>query len=464
MTTSQELRATQSQKLALTPEMRQSINILQMSCTELGEFLENEMMENPLLERNETSDRGRDEAMGETPLTIDWSSYMKNCASSGNSRSLSDYSEDEEYTFEKFSHSDMTYREVLDLQFNLLAKTLSPRQVRIGLAVLDHIRDDGYLEGDLYDLSDELDVELSETEVMLDLIQHFHPAGTGARSVAECLFLQLREAGQDTEEYCTLLYDYLEDIAAGRVKQVAKESGISMETQLAFLTCIRALHPKPGYQFAGEEKTVYVVPDGRIAWENGMLHVSLNSVGTPQLVVSSFYKNMLTSGECDAETKSYIEERMNRALLIIQNIASRENTILRIAQVAAEAQREYLEGRSDSLKPLTQKEVAEMTGLHESTISRTVRGKYFLTSRGTMELQSLFCAGFVKEGSDCTADSVKKHIRLLIQKEDRRCPLSDQKIADQLSSCLVKIARRTVAKYREELGIAAACRRKMQSA
>ncbi|MBQ6386508.1 MAG: RNA polymerase factor sigma-54 [Lachnospiraceae bacterium] len=459
MNYAQELKTKQVQGIALTPEMRQSLSVLQMSCTELSEFLNREMMENPLLERDES----RLPAEDAEEQQIDWTSYVRSCRSDSIRTDARESGDEEAYTFEKYAHSDMTYREILDMQFRMLSDDLTPRQIRIGWGILDAIRDDGYLSADTEDLALSLDVGTDEVEELLKQIQTFYPSGTGARNVAECLYLQLLEDGSVSPEYETLLFDYLEEVAGGRLEDVEKRSGISREVQRSFLKRIRDLHPRPGNRFAGSEKTHYVIPDGSISWVSGGLTVKLNSIGTPPLTISSFYRNMLTSPACTEETRLYITERLNRALLLIQNIAAREKTIESIASVVAQEQADYLLGKTDTLKPLTQKQIAKRTGLHESTVSRTVRGKYFLTPRGTFELQALFCSSFSSGNEGVTTDAIRKELRLLIEGEDRQHPLSDQKLADILSEKLVAIARRTVAKYREEMGIQTASKRRLRA-
>lgn len=305
-------------------------------------------------------------------------------------------------------------------------------------------------------------MEREEIDTLLEIIQHFYPAGTGARSVAECLYLQLREEGAVPEAYQTLLFYYLEDIAEYRTKKIEKETGISSHMQIEFLNKLKSLHPRPGSQFTSEEKTYYVVPDGSINWSGGILSVKLNNVGTPPLVINPLYQEMLTNESYNAQTREYISERMNRALVLLRNIDAREKTIKTIASVIAEAQREYLLGITNTLNPLTQKQIAAKTGFHESTISRTVRGKYFLTPRGTMELKSLFCNSCLQGDQTVTVYTIKKTIRILIEQEDPACPLTDQEIADRLSSETASIARRTVAKYRKELGIQTASKRRMR--
>lgn len=457
MNYSQELKLKQTQGIILTPEMKQSLSMLQMSCTELKDFLDREMMENPLLEIDESR---HNTGEIEDIQKISWTAYLKSCGSGSPSRERKDRNDEEDFTFEKYAHNDMTYREVLDTQFDLCSEKLTSRQIRIGHAILDHINDDGYLFADLDDLAVSLNVEPEEIDVLLEIIQHFYPAGTGARNVGECLYLQLREEGPVPETYKVLLFHHLEDLSEHRIKKIENETGISSKTQMEFLKKIKTLHPRPGSQFADTEKTYYVVPDGSISWDSGTLSVKLNNVGSPALIISPFYQKMLTNENCNPGTREYIIERMNRALTVLHNIEAREKTIEAIAFVIAEEQKDYLLKKTDTLKPLTQKQIAAKTGLHESTISRTVRGKYFLTPRGTMELKSLFCNSYMQGEKSVATDIIKKCIRILIEQEDPDHPLTDQKIADRLSTDVVSIARRTVAKYREEMGIRTASKRR----
>lgn len=460
MSYSQKLMIKQTQGIVLTPEMRQSLSLLQMSCTELNDFLNQEMMENPLLE---TDDSAAPAAETDDVRTINWTAYLKSCSSRAYVRGRQDSGEEENFTFEKYAYDDMTYHEVLDMQFDLNSGGLTSRQLRIGRALLDQINEDGYLFTDLDELSAALNVDPEETEVLLELIQRFFPAGTGARSVGECLYLQLRSEGPVSEAYRILLFHHLEDLTEHRFKKIEHETGISSRTQTEFFRKIKTLHPRPGSQFAGQDKTYYVVPDGSISWKEGTLSVKLNNIGTPSLMISPFYRKMLLNENCSPQTKEYITERMNRALAILHNIEAREKTIETIVSVVAEEQKEFLLGKANALKPLTQKQIAAKTGLHESTVSRTVRGKYFLTPRGTLELKALFCNSYVQGDQAVTIDIIKQRIRVMIEQEDHAHPLTDQKIADSLSADVVSIARRTVAKYREEMGIQTSSRRRAEA-
>lgn len=458
MNYSQELKLKQTQGIILTPEMKQSLSMLQMSCMELKDFLDKEMMENPLLEVNESNHNAD---IIDDIQKISWSAYVKSCTSYNSRHEQINDSDEDHFTFEKYAHNDMTYQKILDTQFDLCCKSLTSRQIRIGHAILDHINDDGYLFADLDDLAISLNVELEEIDVILEIIQHFYPAGTGARNVSECLYLQLREEQFVPESYKILLFHHLEDLSELRIKKIESETGISPEVQIELLKKIKTLHPRPGSQFANTEKTYYVIPDGSINWDDGTLSVKLNNIGSPTLIINPFYQKMLTSENCNPRTRNYIIERMNRALTILHNIEAREKTIESIAFVIAEEQQDYLLKKTDTLKPLTQKQIAQRTGLHESTISRTVRGKYFLTPRGTIELKSLFCNSYMQGEKSIAIDIVKKYIHLLIEQEDPCHPLTDQKIADYISTNIVSIARRTVAKYREEMGIRTAAKRRV---
>ena len=457
MNNSQELKMKQSQNLALTPEMRQSLSVLQMSCTELEEFLNLELMENPLLEIDE--DRGH-RTSADDIQKISWTAYVESCNSGGRSFDKSDSADEDTYTFEKYTHSDMNYHEILDMQFGLLKSDLTPRQVRIGNALLDQINDDGYLFADLEDLAASLNVYQDEIDTVLAMIQEFFPSGTGARSVAECLYLQLKETGPVSEDYKILLFHHLEDVVERRIQKVERQTGITAQVQMDFLSDLKALHPRPGSSFGGAERPYYIVPDGSISWAGDTLSVKLNDIGTPPLVINPIYQKMLNDETLPPQTREYIAERMSRALTLLHNIEARGKTIEAIASAIAEKQRMYLLGAADTLTPLTQKQIAEETGLHESTVSRTVRGKYFLTPRGTLELKSLFCVCHEKNGISMTTDAIKRKIRILIAQEDASHPLTDQKIADYLSAQVFTIARRTVAKYREEMGIQTASKRR----
>ena len=460
MNYSQEISTKQLQGLSLTPEMKQSIAILQMNCTELQDFINKELTENPLLETDEaTAQRSESEEMWK----ISGTSYFQNY-SYGRTRIDSDSSDDKDYILEKSFSAERSYREILDIQFSLVSKQMTPRQIRIGSCLLDHINDDGYLFTDIEELSEQLGVTCSETESVLEIIKNFYPAGTGAESVPECLYLQLREEGNVPESYKTLLFSYLEDVVSLRTKYVERQTGISEKTQLKFLAKIRTLHPRPGSMFSPGEPVHYVVPDGQITWNENEVSIKLNNIGSPALIINPTYRKLLSDDTLSSETRDYLTEHMNRAARLLQQIEARSETISKIAGVIAEEQKDYLLGLSDSPKPLTQKQVSQKTGLHESTVSRTVRGKYFSTPRGTYELQALLRSGHGEGSQTVSVEAIYKMIRSLIEKESPERPLTDQKLADLITSALVPVARRTVAKYREVLGIPSASGRRIRIA
>lgn len=452
----QEIRITQSQSLKLTPEMVQSLQVLQMTTAELKTFLDQAMMENPLLEMDEAVLKQPDP---DDIQKISCSAYLKKVELHGPASGKPDPDADHKFDSGMFMHSDMNYARILDIQFQLLKPKLTRSQIRIGRVLLDHINDDGYLSADLEELSVSLGVEKDEAEKVLSMIQEFYPAGTGARSVKECLYLQLKEQGPVPEVYRTLLFECLEDIAEHRVKKIERKTGISPAEQMDFLNRLKTLHPRPGSEFCGNEKTCYVVPDGKISWNGNHVSVRLNHLGNPPLIINPVYKKMLNEDHIPCRTREYILDQMRQAAVLLNHIRTRKKTIETIVSVIAEKQKEYLLGKSDTLQPLTRKRIAEETGLSESTVSRTVRGKYFLTPRGTLELKSLFGISRFKGRNAVSPDILKQKIRALIEKEDTAHPLSDQKIADSLSAENVCIARRTVAKYREEMGILTASKR-----
>jgi RNA polymerase sigma-54 factor len=242
--------------------------------------------------------------------------------------------------------------------------------------------------------------------------------------------------------------------------QVSKETGFSLEIIKAFHKRIACLNPRPGSLFLRGSNTQYIVPDGSFDWSFGKLNVHINEIGAPHLIISPFYQKMFRDQNCCEEIKTYISDRMDRALLLIKNIESRRETMRRITTFVAEYQEGWFKGTENSLKPMTLKMIAESAEVHESTVSRAIRGKYIRTPRGTFSLKSFFVRGYNTSQGTISIDAVKKIIAEMIAVEDAKHPLSDQKIVEVLSTKNLNIARRTVAKYREEMGIAPSSKRK----
>jgi RNA polymerase sigma-54 factor len=475
-----DLNIAQTQKLIMTQEMRQSIEILQLTSMELNSLIENEIMENPVLEFNEVSikevvpvnEEGgpiKGELVGADTVQeksakdeIQWDEYfssMENSDYRGQSQSSGD--SDDEYGFEKFTFNEKTLHEYLHLQLNMMAKDLSEEELQIGEYLIDCIDDNGYLIIDMEYIKETLGVEELVLDRLIGIIQGFDPTGVGARDIVECLVIQLREMGYDDDEvFMEIIKDHLADLAENHFKRIAQATGLSVEDIYEFKEVIRTLEPKPGREFSSSDQVSYVIPDGSIEIIDGELIVKVNEVSAPRLRISNYYRELLKTSDKNEKTRVYLEKKLDGAAFLIKSIEQRRDTIKRVIEAIAQWQRSFFFEGVEDLRPLTLKTIADMIEVHESTVSRAIRGKYVQTPKGTFALKYFFKRGYAQGEDDRSSDAIKRLIQDMIEKEDKRKPLSDQKICELLKEKNLDVARRTVAKYREALLIQPSSKRK----
>lgn len=475
-----DLNMTQTQKLIMTQEMRQSIEILQLTAMELNGLIETEIMENPVLEFNEVSikevvpvneDGGplKGEQVKEEPAPeqqpkeeIQWDEYfhsMENSDYRGQTQSGGEA--DDEFGFEKFTSQEKTLYEYLHFQFNMLEKNLSDQEKRIGEYLIDCIDDNGYLIIDMDYVKSILEVDEETVQKMITIIQGFDPSGVGCRNIEECLLIQLRQMGYDDDEvFMDIVRNHLIDLADNQFKRIAQDTGLSVEDVYEFKEVIKTLEPKPGREFSCSERVSYVIPDGSIEIVNDELVVKVNDVSAPRLRINNYYKGLLKNPDKNDETKLYLEKKLDSAAFLIKSIEQRRDTIKKVITAIAESQRSFFfEGVGD-LRPLTLKTIAETIDVHESTVSRAIRGKYIQTPKGTFALKFFFKRGYTQGEEDRSSDAIKRYIKEFIDQEDKKKPLSDQKLSELLQEKNLDVARRTVAKYREALLIQPSSKRK----
>ncbi|MDD3305779.1 MAG: RNA polymerase factor sigma-54 [Acetobacterium sp.] len=475
-----DLNITQTQKLIMTQEMRQSIEILQLTATELNGLIETEIMENPVLEFNEVSikevvpinEEGEslkgelvkeEAAQEQAPREeIQWDEYFHSLENSdfrGQTQSSAD--SDDEYGFEKFTAQEKTLNEYLHFQFKMLEKNLTSSEILIGEYLIDCIDDNGYLVIDRDYIKNILAVNEESIEKMIVIIQGFDPSGVGCRNIEECLLIQLRQIGYDDEEvFIKIVKNHLIDLADNQFKRIAEDTGLTIEDVYEFKEVIKTLEPKPGREFSCSERVSYVIPDGIIEIVDDELVVKINEVSAPRLRINNYYKGLLKNPDKNDKTRLYLEKKLDSAAFLIRSIEQRRSTIKKVITAIAESQhRFFFEGGGD-LRPLTLKTIAEMIDVHESTVSRAVRGKYIQTPKGTFALKFFFKRGYTQGQEDRSSDAIKGYIKELIDQEDKRKPLSDQKLSELLQQQNLDVARRTVAKYREALSIQPSSKRK----
>jgi len=444
------LQMQQSQRLVMTPELRQAIAVLQLPVAELGDFIEEEVLENPCLEAEPKED-AEEPAPTDTRKLLDYLGHdYAGAGSHGDS--------EDELGFEAFTPTIPTLQEHLTAQ--LLLTGLDPAHRRIGEFLIDSLDDHGYLTISLAEVAEKLVATEAQVEQVLQVIQGFDPAGVGARSLQECLLLQWETVDDGNPLVPALIERHLDDLGEGRITRIAEELGVTPGDIQAAADMVRTLDPKPGRRFGRPNETRYVVPDVVIERVGPDYVVLVNEAPVPKLMVSHQYRQML-SGAMESEARKYVEQKIHSALWLIKAIEQRRMTLYKVTSALVDFQRAFFDRGIRYLRPLTLRDVAEVVGVHESTVSRATSGKYVQTPLGTFELKFFFSSGVDNaRGEGVASESVKRMIADLIAKEDSGEPLSDQALTDMLNRQGVNISRRTVAKYREEMGVSSSSKRK----
>lgn len=443
------LELNQSQKLILTTQLKQSLAILNMSRLEVEEEIRKESESNPLLEA-EKNEEG-----------IDWEKYIKHMESVNIRQDKNDapYSSENAVDFENMIRSTSNLYDYLIDELKYFKLTFEEK--RICKYIIDSLDEDGYLRINDKEIYDELRVDASLFRRCLDIVQQLDPPGIGARNISECLILQLERMGISNNIVENIIMNDLELIGRNKLKDIAKKYKISIEKCKEAIEVIRHLDPKPG-RACSNDKCVYVQPDVIVDKIDGKYIVHTNEKDVYNIKINDFYRNMMTDKESDKEAKEFIKERLNSAATLIKNIESRKSTILRIAEAIIEEQQEFIQKGEKYIKPMKMKDIADKLEIHESTVSRGVNGKYMLTPFGLYEFKFFFNAALETDNSSEGASSagIKRDIKDIIDGENKKKPLSDDAISKMLKEKGVSVARRTVAKYREEMGIPSSSRRK----
>jgi RNA polymerase sigma-54 factor len=447
-----ELKLQQAQKLIMTPELKQAIEILQLNSLELNALIEQELETNPLLEKEETSE---EENAYEYDL-YELSKYIRETEE----RMYYDDSDDEEIEEVNYENFVSPKSSLSDhLLFQLHITPVPPKIQKICEYIIFSLSPSGYLREDIKDIAEIL--ECSEEEVLdgLSVVQSFDPPGIAARNLQECLKLQL--LAQDSYKgIVKKLVDYhLEEIAEGKYSYLAKLYNISLKEVQQAVDFIKKLNPKPGNSFSSTTDVGYIIPDVEVIKREGEYFVIVNDSVTPKLKINNYYHSILNSH--DEEAKKYINSKLQSAMWLIKSLESRKETLYKVVKAIVELQRDFLDKGINYLKPMTQKQIADIVGIHESTVSRAINGKYVATPRGLFEIKFFFQSGISnRNGNEFSAETIKNLIKKLIEEEDPANPLSDQKIADILKEKNINISRRTVAKYREECNIPSTIKRR----
>lgn len=463
-----------SQQLIMTPQLQQAIKLLQLSRMELLETINQEMETNPMLEEHlvEESDDGgapdveenaqeetfKEVAVEETVQRdeVDWESYL---GEYNTGWAETPFDGREFPSFENFTaqKTDLASH----LQWQLQMSDLSDEQMMVGDHIIGNLDADGYLKSSAEDVAEATRVPMEIVDAVLVLIQNFDPVGVAARDTRECLLVQLQANGwQETLAY-RIVHDHMSRLENKNYDQIARALSVTIPEVISAVSMITSLDPRPGRRF-NDEETIYISPDIYVFRVGDDYEIVLNEDGLPKLRINSFYRDILSSkGQYTDSTKEYIQDKLKSAAWLIKSIHQRQRTIYRVTQSIVRFQRNFLEKGICSLKPLVLRDVAEDIQMHESTISRVTTNKYVHTPQGVFELKYFFNSAISgPDGESVASESVKQRIREIIRNEDKKRPLSDQEVAEALGKIDINVARRTVAKYRETMGILPSRKRK----
>jgi RNA polymerase sigma-54 factor len=457
-----------SQHLALTPQLQQSIKLLQLSTLEFNQEIERYLLENPLLEREDSeppapsfgaqagdalshtqAEPAREPATSfdEGPAERDWSGEG-GAAPAGTTRST----DDEETDYQEFHAAEVSLRDHLSSQLSLLP--LSERDRSLALFLIEALDDDGYLTQSLEEIAEllppELEIDLDELTIALKHIQNLDPIGVGARSPQECLLLQLNplEPSPTRTLAVQIVRGHLDQLAARDFTRIRRVLGCGEDALREAHALIRSLNPRPGAQFSPMD-TRYVVPDVTVRKVRGEWTVNLNQEAMPKLRINRLYAEILQGNR-----GSGLSSQLQEAKWLIKNVQQRFDTILRVSQAIVDRQRQFFDYGEVAMRPLTLREIADQVSLHESTISRVTTQKYMATPRGIFELKYFFGSHVATEaGGAASSTAIRALIKQLVGAEDPKRPLSDARIAEILGQQGIVVARRTIAKYREALNI-----------
>ena len=452
------LNMQQEQKLIMTQELQLSVKILQLTSYELYEYIEEQLIENPLLEYDEKSSNeepdNEDNNSNEEDKNSEYSEIDR-MIQNGSFDEDSYYKVEEEVSAFNFVSKEASLWDFLKEQLNLVPVSLKTK--KIGEYIIDNIDENGYLLVDNVDICKKTGCDFEEAENTIKFIQNFEPPGICARNINECLILQLRNMGVRDGTLENIILTMLLEVGENKITKIAKENNISEKSTLEYIKIIKKLDPKPGIRFS-TETTRYIVPDVYIEKVDGKYIVSINNEDIPQLKINKTYRNLL-SNKSSVEYK-FVKERLQAALWIIKSIEQRYETVKKVVEAIIKYQLDFFDKDID-LKPLTLKQIASEIGMHESTVSRAVKGKYAQTPKGLFELRNFFMRGIQnKTGEDIPTLKIKNKIKEIISKENNKAPYTDSELVEVLDSQSYNISRRTVAKYREEMNIPSSPKRK----
>lgn len=441
------------QKQILSQRMQQSVEILQMNTLALSEYIREVSEENPLLDWNMEEQEGADPSWQDEKLLqrMEWLKEADEQNRGLYQTEMADEKEREDLRYGK--KESQSLHEYLLFQIHILPLEAWEKKILCFLA--ESTEESGYLEnGALEAAMDRYGLSEEKAEKYLHKLQTLDPVGVGARDLKECLLIQLEQKDASKAAF-EIVRHYLEEIAKNRLSYVAKKLHITMEEMADALGEIKSCQPKPGSGFANSSPVEYVVPDVIVERKADELFVTVNQTAVPRLYINSAYQKMLKD-EPAGETREYILNKMRQAQWAVQCVSRRESTLRETASLIVEAQREFFLKPGRILKPLRMVDIAEKMGVHESTVSRAVKEKYLQCDKGVFALADFFVKAMGEGEHTVSADSIRRRLEEIIAAEDKKHPLSDRELTEKLTEEGFQISRRTVAKYREGLGIGGA--------
>ncbi|MCO4794732.1 MAG: RNA polymerase factor sigma-54 [Bacteriovoracaceae bacterium] len=476
-------RLAQTQNLMMTPQLQQAIKLLTLTHLEMTNVIAEEMVENPMLEemggddsksseedykleklegdhREATSDNFDEPGVVQKD-DFDWQSYVESFDSnSATPPSMATQDFDEMPNYENIVSKGQSLAEHLEWQLRM--DDFREDEIDFATEIIHNINDDGYLEVEFDDLIAKTEFSREDSEDILGKVQRLDPVGCGSRDLVECLLVQAKVQEERSPLLEKIIREHLDDLQKKDFKGISKALGVSEEQIKDTSMLLQNFHPKPG-RLVSNNDTHYVVPDIYVKQIGGEFVVQVNDEGVPRLRISQLYKDMLKTG-ADQQAQDYVQDKLRSAMWLIKSIQNRQRTINKVAKAIVAQQQDFFKKGPRHLKPMVLKNIAQEIGMHESTVSRVTTNKYMHTPIGLFELKYFFNTGVGGKdgGIDISSQVLKLKIQELVDNENTKKPLSDQKIAELLSREDVKVARRTVAKYREALGILSSSKRKVK--
>lgn len=465
-----------SQRLILTPQLQQAMKLLQMPQLELTQALSQELVENPFLEESaeevsieEMSHEEKEsieheeiqedaEASLERLMSFQVDEYFEERGSDGRDLGYFNPGTVTPPPYDQLSTKEPDLYDHLLWQLRLSSESEDIR--RVGETIIGNLDGNGYLRVSLEEITEEAKTDITTAEKALALIQSFDPPGVGARNLKECLLLQLALLNLNGTLAEKIIMNNMEELEKKKYKQIAHQYNLPLESIMAAIKVIESLEPKPGRNFTSSS-TNYIVPDVYVTKGPDKYQIILNDEGIPRLRISSFYRQLIRQKDAyPKEAKQFLVEKLRSAIGLLKSLDQRNKTIYRVTESILSLQNDFFAGGVEQIKPLTLKDVASLLNMHESTVSRVTSNKYLSCPHGIFSFRYFFSNAIHGDTGDVSSTSVKNTIKKIVMEEDSAKPLSDQRIVGVLKNKGIVVARRTVAKYREELGIPSQSQRK----